>query len=64
MEITNCPMCGKHCPIEASSCERGQTLAAKLENGETIDLNSMRGKRGGRERGRRHDGGHRRDNGT
>ena len=60
MEITNCPMCGRHCPIAAPSCERGQTLAAKLKNGETVDLDAIRRKRGGREHGRHH----RRDNGT
>ena len=57
-------MCGRHCPIAAPSCERGQTLAVKLNNGETVNLDAIRGKRGERERGHHHDGDHRRDNET
>ena len=64
MEITTCPMCGRHCPIDAPSCERGQALAAKLKNGEAVDLEAIRGKRDGKGRGRHHNGSRRRDNGT
>lgn len=33
-KITNCPNCGKHCPIDAVSCGRGEAFVEKLKNGE------------------------------
>lgn len=47
--ITNCPFCGRHCPIESPNCERGQALAEKLKNGEAVNLDAIRSKRGNRE---------------
>ena len=60
-EITNCPLCGRHCLIDAPSCERGQALSAKLKSGEQIDLEAIcekHSKRRNHERGRHRHGNH------
>ena len=41
MSITHCPNCGKHCPIDAVNCGKGETFVEKLKNGE-IDPNQLR----------------------
>ena len=33
----NCPNCGRHCPIDAVSCPRGQAFVEKLRRGEPLD---------------------------
>ena len=33
----NCPNCGRHCPIDAVSCPRGQALVEKLLHGEPVE---------------------------
>ena len=40
--LTNCPLCGRHCPLSTPGCERGKALAEKLKNGETVDLEELR----------------------
>ena len=32
--IPNCPNCGRHCPIDAVSCPRGEEFVKKLLSGE------------------------------
>ncbi len=32
-----CPNCGRHCPIDAPSCPRGQAFAEKLLRGEPVE---------------------------
>jgi DNA-binding MarR family transcriptional regulator len=33
----HCPNCGRHCPIDAVSCPRGQAFVEKLLRGESVD---------------------------
>ena len=58
--ITNCPMCGKHCPIDAPHCERGQIIAEKLKSGDQVEINANRKERGGKGRHRHRQEDHRR----
>lgn len=39
--LTNCPLCHNHCPIEDPNCGRGKTLAEQLKSGESIDPDAM-----------------------
>lgn len=64
--LTNCPICGRHCPIEAPGCERGKTLVERLRNGIPVDPDAIReefkqkdGGEGHRGHGHEHGGGHR-----
>ena len=45
----NCPNCGRHCPIDAVSCPRGQAFVEQLLSGEAVSDSSSdqdRGRRG------------------
>ena len=44
-EITNCPLCPRHCSIEAPSCGRGKALAEKLKAGENVDIEKLQNER-------------------
>ncbi len=37
----HCPNCGRHCPIDAVSCPRGQAFVEKLLRGESVDEESF-----------------------
>ena len=37
----NCPNCGRHCPIDAVSCPRGQAFVEKLLRGEAVHEESF-----------------------
>lgn len=50
-DMTNCPLCPHHCPIDSPSCERGQSLVEKLKAGENVDIESLRKERGHGEHG-------------
>lgn len=46
-ELTNCPLCGRHCPIESPSCGRGKALVAQLSEGKPFDTDAAGHERSG-----------------
>ncbi len=40
-ELTNCPLCGRHCPIDSPSCGRGRALVAQLSEGKPFDSDAV-----------------------
>lgn len=54
--LPQCTQCGRHCPIDATSCPRGQELVRKLMNGEASLADAVKG--GGEKEGRHHHGHH------
>ena len=56
--LPNCPRCGRHCPIDAVSCNRGKELVEKLMNSEmTLEAAAQPGEGKSRE-GHSHEGHH------
>ena len=40
--LTNCPICGRQCPIDPPNCERCRTLVERLKNGTPVDPEAIR----------------------
>lgn len=49
-KLANCPQCGRHCPIDALGCPRGQSLVEKLLSGE-VDPDDVASQRDAHDRG-------------
>ena len=56
--LPNCPRCGRHCPIDAVSCNRGKELVEKLMNGEMTLEAATQADEGKYREGHSHEGHH------
>ena len=53
-QFPNCPNCGRHCPIDATSCPRGEAFVKALLSGEMSPEEARAAQEQGGEHGPRH----------